>query len=100
MIARTWHGWTKPQDADAYETLLRHDILPAIHRISGYRGTHLLRRVEGEEVEFITITLWETWEAVQEFGGDHTTAVVPDRARKLLTRFDDHSLHYDALFVP
>lgn len=26
MIARHWRGWTEPQDADAYETLLKDTV--------------------------------------------------------------------------
>ena len=47
MISRVWHGWTTPQNADAYEALLRHEIFGGIrHRqMAGYRGIHLLRRI-------------------------------------------------------
>jgi heme-degrading monooxygenase HmoA len=98
-ILRIWHGWTSAQNADAYEQLLRSEVLPAIHRIQGYRGAWLLRRADTEreagEVEFITITTWESWEAIHEFSSDgHTGAVVPEKARRLLARFDEHSQHY------
>src|SRR5437762_2461402 len=44
MIARIWHGWTSPGNADAYQQLLQTKILPGIHRVAGYKGAHLLRR--------------------------------------------------------
>ena len=28
MISRIWHGWTKREDADKYEQMLRADVLP------------------------------------------------------------------------
>ncbi len=28
MIARIWHGWTKPEKAKAYEDMLRDEIFP------------------------------------------------------------------------
>jgi heme-degrading monooxygenase HmoA len=102
-IMRIWHGWTSPQNADAYEQLLTNEILPGIHRIDGYAGAYLLRRGggEGEEVEFITITTWDSWEAIERFSSDgHTGAVVPPKARALLARFDEHSQHYTAAWVP
>ena len=100
MIARIWHGWTKPENADAYQQLLKTKILPGIHRVKGYRGAHLLRRESGREVEFITITMWDSMEAVREFAGrDRAHAVVPPEAQKLLARFDDASVHYDAEWV-
>ncbi len=101
MIGRLWHGWTKPENADAYERLLRATVLPGIHRVMGYKGAYLLRRPAGNEVEFVTITLWESMEAVRAFAGpEGRTAVVPPDARKLLARFDDASLHYDAAWCP
>ncbi|HVP44172.1 MAG TPA: antibiotic biosynthesis monooxygenase [Terriglobales bacterium] len=99
MILRLWHGYTAPQNADAYERLLRTQILPGIHRVKGYQGAYLLRRGLNAEVEFITLTLWDSMDAIREFaGGDH--AVVPPEARMLLSRFDEHSVHYDATWCP
>ena len=99
MIARVWHGWTRPENADAYQNLLRTKVLPGIHRIQGYRGAHLLRRNAGAEVEFITITLWDSMHAVDEFSGPKGHAVVPLEAQKLLAHYDAESLHYAVEFV-
>ena len=46
MMARIWHGWTKPQDAKTYEELLRNEIFPDIaqRKIRGYRGAELFIR--------------------------------------------------------
>lgn len=93
-----WRGWTAPENADAYESLLRGQILPGIEGVEGYRGAYLLRRDGRDEVEFITLTLFESLEAVQGFAGDdYSAAVVPDEARALLSRFDERSRHYDVL---
>lgn len=101
MIARIWHGYTKPENADAYQQLLQTTILPGIHRVQGYQGSYLLRKDGAAEVEFITMTLWESMEAVREFAGpDRAHAVVPAEARKLLARFDEESVHYDATWCP
>jgi len=101
MIMRIWHGYTSPANADAYEQLLKSEILPGIHRVNGYRGAWLLRQRKESEVEFITITTWDSWEAIEQFAGDgHTGAVVPPKARQLLARFDEHAEHYEATWVP
>ena len=101
MIARLWHGWTTRENAAAYEALLRSEVLPGIHRIPGYHGAYLLRRDADAEVEFVTLTLFESWEAVRAFAGDELeAAVVPPAARKLLARFDARSVHYDILQTP
>jgi len=101
MIGRLWHGWTTHENADAYEALLRREVLPGIHRVPGYHGAYLLRRDAGTEVEFVTMTLFDSWDAVREFAGsDLEAAVVPPAARALLARFDARSVHYDVLHQP
>src|SRR6185503_3088600 len=101
MIARIWHGWTLPQNADAYEQLLRAHVLPGIHRIDGYRGAQLLRRnaeAPDAKTEFVTITYFDSLDAVRAFAGEpYDTAVVPPEARKLLSRFDARSVHYETI---
>jgi heme-degrading monooxygenase HmoA len=70
MISRIWHGWTTPQNAGAYESLLKTEIFLNIQnrQIIGYRGIQLLRRNLDEEVEFITIVWFDSIEAVKQFG--------------------------------
>ena len=39
---------------------------------------------------------FDDWDAVREFaGGDGIGSVVPPRARSLLSRFDEHSAHFE-----
>ena len=98
MISRVWHGWTTPDNADAYETLLKNEIFVGIARrqIAGYRGIHLLRRDLGPEVEFVTVMWFASLDAVRTFAGeDYEVAVVPPKARALLSRFDARSQHYE-----
>lgn len=101
MVTRLWHGWTTRDNADAYEHLLRTEILPGIHRIPGYQGAYLLRRDVPDGVEFVTLTLFESMGAVRAFAGDdYEVAVVPPRARALLARFDQTSTHYEIVVEP
>jgi heme-degrading monooxygenase HmoA len=102
MLARLWHGWTKPENADAYEALLRSEVLPGIERrIAGFRGVYLLRNESGDEVEFVTVTLWDSLDAVREFAGeDFEVAVVPAEAQRVLSRYDERSMHYEVLLEP
>ena len=96
MIARLWHGWTAPENADAYEEFLRTKMFPSIHRVPGYLGAELLRRQDGDEIAFITITRFESLESVRTFAGeDYEAAVVEPEARRLLSRFDSRSEHYE-----
>jgi heme-degrading monooxygenase HmoA len=101
MIARLWHGWTTPANADAYEALLRTKILPGIHRVQGHEGAYLMRRDSGNEVEFVTLTFFTSMDAVRAFAGpDHEVAVVPPEARELLSRFDHRAVHYESIVRP
>ena len=103
MISRIWHGWTTRENAAAYERLLRSEILPGIaeRKIRGLRGAHLLKREVPEGVEFVTILWFESLNAVREFAGeDYENAVVPEKVRRLLRRFDVRSAHYETVLSP
>ena len=98
MISRIWHGWTTPGNADRYEALLKEEIFVGIHNrhIPGFKSIQLLRRNTGNEVEFITIMVFDSLDAVREFAGkDYEAAVVPPKARAVLSRFDERSQHYE-----
>jgi antibiotic biosynthesis monooxygenase (ABM) superfamily enzyme len=98
MISRIWHGWTTPENADKYEALLNDEIFVGIksRSISGFRRIQLLRRSLGSEVEFVTIMEFDSIDAIREFAGeDYEIAVVPPKARAVLSRFDARSQHYE-----
>jgi len=98
MISRVWHGWTAPANADAYEELLKSEIFTGIQnrQIPGYRGIQLFRRSLDTEVEFVTMMWFDSLEVVRVFAGeDYEVAVVPQKARALLSRFDARSQHYE-----
>ena len=81
-----------------YEKLLKEEIFIGIQNrhIQGYQGIQLLRRTVGEEVEFVTIMTFDSLEAVREFAGeDYEVAVVPPKARAVLSHFDQRSQHYE-----
>ena len=98
MICRIWHGYTTSENAPVYEDLLRGEIFTGISQrnINGYKGIQLLRRELETETEFITIMWFESIKAVQEFAGENfKNAVVPEKARKVLSHFDHESQHYE-----
>ncbi len=103
MISRIWRGWTSRDNADAYEELLRTEIFVGIAQrsIQGYRGIHLLRRDVDNGVEFVTIMWFDSLDAVRAFAGeDYEVAVVPAKARQLLSKFDGRSAHYHVIETP
>jgi heme-degrading monooxygenase HmoA len=102
MISRIWHGWTKLENADKYESLLRAEVLPGIHRIRGYTGAYLLRRdAANNEIEFVTITQFTDIQAVRAFAGtDYERAVIAAGAGNFLSHYDDRVRHYETLLTP
>jgi antibiotic biosynthesis monooxygenase (ABM) superfamily enzyme len=97
MIARVWHGYTKPEHADSYEAMLKPELLPGMGKAQGYRGSYLLRRNLGSEVEFITILLFDSMDDIRRAAGhdDYETAIIPEERRKYLARWDAKSAHYE-----
>jgi antibiotic biosynthesis monooxygenase (ABM) superfamily enzyme len=103
MISRVWHGWTTPENADAYEKVVTTEAMPAIaaREIAGYRGAHVLRRALDDEVEFTTIIWFDSIDNVRDFmGEDYEVAHVPPQARAVLARFDNRAQHYDVVMRP
>ena len=98
MISRIWHGWTTPDNADTYESLLKEEIFVGIQdrNIRGFKSIQLLRREIPREVEFITIMEFDSLDAVREFAGeDYEMAVVPEKAQAVLSHYDARSQHYE-----
>ena len=99
-IKRIWHGWTTPENAAAYWTVLSETVLPGIEAksIQGYRGVEVLRRDHETEVEFVTIMTFDSILSVIDFQGeDYTRSYVPDVAREVLSRWDQTAAHYEVL---
>ncbi|MFC2124123.1 antibiotic biosynthesis monooxygenase [Bacteroidota bacterium] len=100
MISRIWHGWTTNENADKYEDLLKNEVFPSIEKkkVKGYKKISLLKRVLENEVEFITIMLFDNLEAVKEFAGeDYKQSYVPGKAQQVLSRHDERSQHYEII---
>ena len=100
MIARIWHGYTKPEHADAYEAMLKPELLPGIGKVAGYKNSYLLRKDLGDEIEFITIMYWDSLESIRAVAGpDYETAVIPDERKQYLARHDEKSAHFEVASV-
>jgi hypothetical protein len=102
MILRLWRGWTATEaSSTAYRELLTGQIAPAIlaRGIPGLRDLTVWRRdpseLGGRGAEILTAMTFDDRDAIATFtGGDPTRSVVPEEARRVLARFDEHSQHY------
>ena len=100
MICRRWRGWTTKDNADAYERVVRGQVIPGIEarHIPGFRSIDLVRREQADDVEFMTLMWFDTLDAVKAFTGeDYETAHVPPEAQAVLADFDRRSAHYEVL---
>jgi heme-degrading monooxygenase HmoA len=98
VIARVWRGWAKLADADSYEAHLKPELLPGLSKLPGFRRSYLLRRAVGEEVEFVTIILWDSIEAVKALAGeDYERAVIPEDRKKYLSRYEEKAAHFEVV---
>ncbi len=100
MISRIWHGYTTIEDADNFENLLKNEIFINTQNlnIKGFQGIDLLKRTIRNEVEFITIMWFNTIDSIKEYAGeDYEMSVVPERAKRLLLRFDLKVQHYTVM---
>jgi heme-degrading monooxygenase HmoA len=82
-IARIWRGRTRREHADEYEAYnYEVGIKPLIEKAM---GVQTLREDRGEETEFVTISYWESIEAMSRFtGGDPTRIHHLERDPELL----------------
>ena len=96
MIARIWRGAVRAQDADAYAAYVQRTGIEGYQRTPGNRGAWLLRRVEGERAEFITLSFWESRAAIEGFAGPDIDQAVfyPDDDQFLIDR-DLTVSHYE-----
>lgn len=95
MITRLWCGWTARKDADAYERFLLSELFPAMRAILGFRGAEVLRHDDQDESSFVTLTRFDTLDAIRAFAGDeYETPVLEPTARALLTRCDQRARHF------
>jgi heme-degrading monooxygenase HmoA len=88
VIARTWRGWTRREDADAYTEYVLETGIAAYRATPGNRGAYILRRDDGERTEFVTFSLWASLDDIRGFAGDEIDRAVfyPEDDRYLVDR--------------
>lgn len=100
MICRIWRGWTKPENAAAYQRIVLTKVIPGIEamRIPGFRHIDVLRRDDRDEVEFTTLMWFDSLDSIRAFiGEDYTVSHVPAEAQAVLARFDGHAAHHEVI---
>ena len=99
-VCRLWRGWTTPENAAAYERIVRGEVIPGIEarRIPGFRHIDLMKRDLGGEIEFQTLMWFDSVDAIRAFmGEDYDVSHVPAAAQAVLSRFDERAAHFELL---
>ena len=98
MIARTWRGWTNTIDADGYVEYLLRTGIKEYRETPGNRAAYILRREDGDRTEFVTLTFWESLDAVKRFAGEEPERAVfyPEDDRFLVDR-DTTASHFEVV---
>lgn len=96
MIARIWRGVVHTDDAEAYADYIRETGFGEYGRTTGNRGAHMLRRDEDGRTEFITLSFWDSRDAIRAFAGDDIEkAVLYPGDEQYLIESDPLVKHYE-----
>jgi heme-degrading monooxygenase HmoA len=85
VIARTWRGTVRAAHAEAYAAYIQATGLAAYVATPGNLGAWLLHRIDGDRAEVMTVSLWESMDAITAFAG-------PDPERAVFYPEDDRYL--------
>ena len=101
-ITRIWHGWTGKENADKFQKTLTDEAIPSLesNKPKGCLGIQVLRREAGNEVEFTTIMLFNSFSAIKEFAGeDYEAGHIAPKVKPLLLRYDNRVAHHETVFT-
>lgn len=101
MIARIWRGWTLPGDADAYAAYVDKTGIQAYQATPGNQGAWILQRVQADRAEILTLSFWDSLDAIRNFAGEDVEQAVfyPDDDRYLIDR-ELRVAHYEVPTFP
>lgn len=96
MIARLWHGKTPVSKSDAYLEFLERRAVPDYESVDGCRDVFILRREADDGAHFLTLTFWESRDAIEQFTGpDIDRAKYYPEDDDFLLEFEPTVTHYE-----
>lgn len=96
MIARIWRGRIPAEKLEEYRAYVASTGLRDYETTPGNLGSFILDRRDAEHAEIVTLTFWESYDAIRAFAGND-----PERARyypedgRFLLDFPETVEHYD-----
>jgi heme-degrading monooxygenase HmoA len=96
MIARIWRGAVRAGDAAAYGRYIEETGIEGYKQTPGNRGAWALCGAEGDHVEFVTVSFWDSRESIEAFAGrDIDKAVFYPEDERFLVERDLTVRHYE-----
>jgi hypothetical protein len=98
MIVRIWHGVTPEAKADQYLEYLKATGVKEYRAIEGNKGVQVLRSVREGRAEFLTVSYWESYDAIRKFAGDEIDIpVYYPEDKEFLLEFEPKVVHYEIM---
>lgn len=96
MIARIWRGRVRASDLASYTAYIDATGIRDYKATAGNRGAHMLSHVEGNEAIVVTLSFWDSIDAIRAFAGDDVSvARYYPRDREYLLDFPKRVEHYE-----
>ncbi len=98
MIIRMWHGRVPASKALAYREFLNRRAIPDYQAIPGNISVYILERKQGEVTHFVTLTYWESLDAIKNFAGEEVErAKYYPEDKDFLLEFEPEVHHYEVV---
>jgi heme-degrading monooxygenase HmoA len=98
MIVRMWHGRVPAEKAAQYREFLNRRAAPDYRAVPGNISVHILERADGPVTHFVTMTFWESLEAIRGFAGqDIEVAKYYPEDQDFLLEFEANVVHYEVV---
>lgn len=98
MVVRMWHGRVPTAKAAAYRAFTNARAIPDYRSVAGNLDAYVLERADGDVTHFVTLTFWESLDAIRGFAGDDVeTAKYYPEDRDFLLEYEPRVVHYEVV---
>ena len=98
MIVRMWHGRVPTSKAKTYREFTNSRAIPDYQSVPGNQSVYVLERQEGAVTHFITLTFWDSLDAIRGFAGeDVERAKYYPEDSDFLLEFEPTVVHYEVV---
>jgi len=100
VIVRFWHGRVPTARAQPYREFLNRRAVPDYRSAPGNLSVHILERADGDITHFVTMSFWDSLDAIKGFSGsDVNAAKYYPEDKDFLLEFEPHVVHYEVVGI-